>query len=186
MRLVLGSFNPSHQPPNFPFKDPNQEPDLLRTPPKAVLKVVYGGENEVKPGSTRLTPDQVKSAPEVTWDGEEGSLYTLMMVDPDAPSRKNPIRRSWLHWLVVNIPGSDLASGEKYAEYAGAAPIQGSGYHRYVVLLYKQADKISDSDYPVKSRGKWSVKKFTTDHQLGDPVAGTFYEAQNGNTESGL
>ena len=27
------------------------------------------------------------------------------MVDPDAPSRKNPTAAQWLHWLVVNIPG---------------------------------------------------------------------------------
>ena len=28
-----------------------------------------------------------------------------MMVDPDAPSRENPIKRSWMHWLIVNIKG---------------------------------------------------------------------------------
>ena len=38
---------------------------------------------------------QVGSAPQVTWDAEPGKLYTLVMTDPDAPSRANPIRGEW-------------------------------------------------------------------------------------------
>ncbi|XDV48433.1 hypothetical protein PO909_017844 [Leuciscus waleckii] len=29
--------------------------------------------------------------------------YTLLMVDPDAPSRKKPSRAYWRHWLLVDI-----------------------------------------------------------------------------------
>jgi large subunit ribosomal protein L35 len=48
-----------------------------------------------------------------------GNLYTLLMVDPDAPSRENPVKRSWLHWMVVNIPGHDI-KGMKGARNHGA------------------------------------------------------------------
>lgn len=30
----------------------------------------------------------------------------------------------------------------------------------------------------VDHRGKFSIKKFATDHSLGDPVAGNFYQAK--------
>eukprot|EP00112_Aurelia_sp_Birch-Aquarium-sp1_P015761 Seg3519.2 transcript_id=Seg3519.2/GoldUCD/mRNA.D3Y31 product="putative odorant-binding protein A5" protein_id=Seg3519.2/GoldUCD/D3Y31 len=36
----------------------------------------------------------------------KGKEMTLLMVDPDAPSKDSHRCRSWLHWLVVNIPVS--------------------------------------------------------------------------------
>ncbi len=35
-----------------------------------------------------------------------------MDADPDAPSRKEPKFREWHHYLVVNIPGTDVSKGE--------------------------------------------------------------------------
>jgi large subunit ribosomal protein L35 len=55
----------------------------------------------------------VKSEPKVKYlNADHDSGYTLMMVDPDAPSRDNPIKRSWLHWLVINIKGHETSHGE--------------------------------------------------------------------------
>ena len=48
-------------------------------------------------------------------------------VDPDAPSRKDPKFREWHHWLVANIPGNDIQSGEVLSEYVGSGPPKGSG-----------------------------------------------------------
>ena len=31
--------------------------------------------------------------------------YSLAMVDPDAPSRKNPRAAQWIHWIVINVDG---------------------------------------------------------------------------------
>ncbi|XP_012889862.1 PREDICTED: phosphatidylethanolamine-binding protein 4 [Dipodomys ordii] len=36
----------------------------------------------------------------------EGGNYVLVMVDPDAPSRRNPKARFWRHWMVADIKGS--------------------------------------------------------------------------------
>lgn len=36
-----------------------------------------------------------------------------MMVDPDAPSPTNPQARSWVHWLVVNVPGTQITGGSE-------------------------------------------------------------------------
>jgi len=48
------------------------------------------------------------------------SLYTLSLTDPDAPSRADPKFREWWHWLVVNIPGSDISKGEAILQYVGS------------------------------------------------------------------
>ena len=32
-------------------------------------------------------------------------IYCPAMVDPDAPSRKNPRAAQWLHWIVINVDG---------------------------------------------------------------------------------
>lgn len=61
------------------------------------------------------------------WNAESGALYTLCMTDPDAPSRQNPKFREWHHWLVGNIPGSDIAKGDTLSAYVGSGPPQGTG-----------------------------------------------------------
>lgn len=72
--------------------------------------------------------------------GRLNQTNTLLLVDPDAPSRNDPKSRSYKHWAVINILGSDVSSGDEITAYIGAgAPIR-TGLHRYVFLIYKQAD----------------------------------------------
>lgn len=40
------------------------------------------------------------------------TFYSLMLVDPDAPSRIDPSLKSVIHWMVVNIIGSDLKKAD--------------------------------------------------------------------------
>lgn len=79
-------------------------PDVVDVVPHAVVDVKFANGAEVKMGN-ELTPTLVKDPPNyVSWPTTPGSLYTLCMTDPDAPSRQNPKYREWHHWLVVNIP----------------------------------------------------------------------------------
>jgi phosphatidylethanolamine-binding protein (PEBP) family uncharacterized protein len=48
---------------------------------------------------------QAAHAPALEYAAAPGKRYTLLMVDPDAPSPDNPAMREWLHWIVANIPG---------------------------------------------------------------------------------
>ncbi|XP_078005777.1 phosphatidylethanolamine-binding protein 4 isoform X5 [Phascolarctos cinereus] len=41
----------------------------------------------------------------------ENKKYILVMVDPDAPSRNYPKNRYWRHWLIANISGASLKTG---------------------------------------------------------------------------
>lgn len=82
------------------FKTNEVVPDVIKYAPKSEMIVLYRKFNkEVKLGNI-LTPAQVKDAPQVKFEAVSGSYYTLVFTDPDAPSRKKPIRREWYHWLV--------------------------------------------------------------------------------------
>lgn len=80
----------------------------------------------------------MKSAPDINYDSEADSFYTLIMIDPDAPGPKKPKYRGILHWLVGNIPFNRINDGETICEYLGSAPPENTGQHRYIFLLYKQ------------------------------------------------
>lgn len=125
-------------------------PDIIDSKPGAIAKVTYAGDVKVELGK-ELTPTQVKDQPEVTWEAEAGALYTLLMVDPDAPSRQEPTYREILHWLVINVPGNKVADGQVVAEYIGSGPPEGSGLHRYVFLVFKQEGKITTDKFISKT-----------------------------------
>ncbi|XP_039492541.1 protein D2 [Drosophila santomea] len=164
------------------FRSHQVVPDVIPEPPNQLLKVVYSNNLVAKDG-VELTPTQVKDQPVVEWDAQPGEFYTLIMTDPDAPSRAEPKFREFKHWILANIHGNDLESGDAIAEYIGSGPPQGTGLHRYVFLLYKQSGKLEFDEERVskrsrKDRPKFSAAKFAKKHELGNPIAGTFYQAQ--------
>jgi hypothetical protein len=149
--------------------------------PHELLKVEYGSI-EVNPGMV-LTPTQVKDEPKLSWNADAHDFYTIVMNDPDAPSRADPKFREWHHWCVVNIPGADVSKGEVLSQYVGSGPPKGTKLHRYVFLLFKQSGKQQFTETHLTNRsgdgrGKQSVSKFATKNHLGDPVAGNFYQAE--------
>ncbi|XP_049304328.1 protein D1-like isoform X1 [Bactrocera dorsalis] len=125
-------------------------PDIIDNKPKGLLQVTYSSGVKVELGK-ELTPTQVKDQPTVSWEAEDDVLYTLIMVDPDAPSRAEPTSREILHWLVINIPGNKVAEGQTVAEYIGSGPPEGTGLHRYVFLVFKQTDKIESTKFIPKT-----------------------------------
>ncbi|CAK9824842.1 Phosphatidylethanolamine-binding protein homolog F40A3.3 [Anthophora retusa] len=137
----------------------------------------------VVPDVIDKVPPKVKDPPTITWDGNANEYYTVCMTDPDAPSRKDPKFREWHHWLVGNIPGSEISKGEVLSEYIGSGPPKDTGLHRYVFLLYKQPAKLT-FDEPrltnrsADNRGKFSIRKFAAKYKLGDPIAGNMYQAE--------
>lgn len=157
-------------------------PDILDHVPAALATVKYGPGVEMKDGA-ELTPEQVKATPtEVSWPAQTNALYTVLLTDPDAPSREHPLMREILHWLVVNVPGNNLANGSTVIDYAGAGPPEGGGLHRYVLTVYKQAARLEltgfDSLKAPTGRYKFSTRDFVTKFHLGQPIAGNFYQAQ--------
>ncbi|KAF3820715.1 hypothetical protein GH733_005260 [Mirounga leonina] len=168
--------------------------------PQHALQVKYTG-TEVDELGKVLTPTQVKNRPtSIGWDGlDPGKLYTLVLTDPDAPSRKDPKYRQvearlgtlghpertweWHHFLVVNMKGNNISSGTVLSDYVGSGPPKGTGLHRYVWLVYEQNGPLK-CDEPILSnrsgdhRGKFKVASFRKKYELGPPVAGTCYQAE--------
>jgi len=158
-------------------------PDVVSHAPTHSVEVKYGSL-EVNHGNT-LTPTQVKDPPtHINWAADANSFYTLVLTDPDAPSRKDPKFREWHHWLVANIPGNNVKGGEILSEYIGSGPPKGTGLHRYVFLVYKQHGKIHDKEHghltnrSGDKRGQWKAEKFAKKHSLEGPIAGNFYQAE--------
>lgn len=108
-----------------------------------------------------LTPTQTKDKPQVSWPTERGAYYTLIMTDPDAPSRENHSYREIRHWMVMNIPESTVQKGDEVAGYIGAGPPKNTGLHRYVFLVYKQSQgKIQHTENYVTNRYELDNLKF--------------------------
>ena len=159
-------------------------PDVIDQPPPFTAEVKYSSGMLMMMGA-ELTPTQVKDIPDfVIWPHdflEPDTYYTLCLTDPDAPSREEPKFREFLHWLIVNIPASgQLSSGQTLVEYVGSGPPQGTGLHRYVLLVYRQPDGlISYDEKHVSNRSRegrrsFQIRAFAEKYKLGQPVAGNF------------
>eukprot|EP00823_Brevimastigomonas_motovehiculus_P003419 TRINITY_DN207_c0_g1_i2.p1 TRINITY_DN207_c0_g1~~TRINITY_DN207_c0_g1_i2.p1 ORF type:complete len:196 (-),score=46.12 TRINITY_DN207_c0_g1_i2:203-733(-) len=157
--------------------------DVTSHVPTSLCTVSYGKSLNVDLGN-ELKPSETQTAPTISWTADEKSLYTVIMTDPDAPSRKNPKFREWRHWLVVNVPGSDVTKGETIAAYMGPGPPQNTSLHRYIFLIYKQAEKVDKAKAKTGNnsdeRGKWKAQHFVdTFVKNATLVAGNFFQAQH-------
>ncbi|CAN7985434.1 unnamed protein product, partial [Ixodes hexagonus] len=155
-------------------------PDVICAVPQGVVHVKYSNA-EVCMGNT-ISPQEARNKPEVTFDAQgQSPPFALVMVDPDAPSRSNPIYRSWLHWLTVNAPSSErFSEGEETVPYNGPSPPPGSGPHRYVFLLMAQNGKnISKTDVSYTTRKSFNFEMFLQNNSLSQPFAANFFLSEN-------
>ncbi|OEL27184.1 Protein HEADING DATE 3A [Dichanthelium oligosanthes] len=85
-------------------------PDVLDSfTPTVPLRITYN--NRVILAGAELKPSAIVNKPRVDVGGSDLRVfYTLVLVDPDAPSPSNPSLREYLHWMVIDIPGTTGAS----------------------------------------------------------------------------
>ncbi|XP_027351484.1 protein HEADING DATE 3A-like [Abrus precatorius] len=98
------------------------------------MRVVYNNNPEVI-NCCEFKSSEIVNQPRVEVGGDDlRTFYTLIMVDPDAPSPVDPHKREYLHWLVTNIPATTAASfGEEIVRYESPRPT--AGIHRIVFLI---------------------------------------------------
>ncbi|XP_007560969.1 large ribosomal subunit protein mL38 [Poecilia formosa] len=110
--------------------------------PQVTLRISYSqdSDRQVHYGN-QLTPTEAVSAPRIAFDAEEGSLWTLLLTSPDEHLLDN--EAEYLHWLVGNIPGGAVKAGEELCHYLPPFPARGTGFHRYIYVLFKQEKPIS-------------------------------------------
>ncbi|CUS12511.1 unnamed protein product [Tuber aestivum] len=124
--------------------------------PTTMISIAYPNANkEVSLGNT-LKPEDAQEKPtiQITPEGtDESQTYTIVLTDPDAPSRDNPEWSEFCHWIVtdVKLPSLEtlssaqtaeaasvnLSDASELVEYAGPTPPEKTGKHRYVFLLYR-------------------------------------------------
>ncbi|XP_011495075.1 PREDICTED: protein D3-like [Ceratosolen solmsi marchali] len=161
-------------------------PDIVSKAPNELLSVIfkYGNDKEKNlQFGEELTPTIVKDPPTISWLVDDSAFYTIVMIDPDSPSSQDPKLQEMLHWLVANIPGSDISKGEIIAEYIGSAPSKDTGLHRYVLLAYKQTNKLiidmpHISNHERTGRPNFVVRDFARKFNLGEPIAANMFKAQ--------
>lgn len=114
----------------------------------------------------------------------DGAQYLLVMVDPDAPSRRDPRMKYWRHWVVSNITAADLKAGNirgnVITDYQPPTPPPTTGLHRYQFFVYLQGDRvISIPTKENRNRGAWRLQNFLQDHRLQNHETSTQFMTEH-------
>jgi len=157
-------------------------PDLLPTlevHPSQFIKSTYpvhdGFSNRVGFVAGRMTLEP----PQLIWDYAVGVYDTLVMMDLDCPSRTNPSSRSCAHWVVINIPNSNITAGQTVIDYIGVDAPFNSGRHRLVFLVYRQKRNLTiQKDKFFTRRVNISLPNYTYRLGLHDPIAVALFESE--------
>ncbi|XP_019193813.1 PREDICTED: protein HEADING DATE 3A-like [Ipomoea nil] len=138
------------------------------------LRVAYGGRDITNGCDYR--PSHVANQPRVEVGGHDlRTFYTLVMVDPDAPSPSNPSLREYLHWLVTDIPATTgVDFGHEIVCYESPQPSM--GIHRFVFVLFQQLGR--QTVYAPGWRQNFNTRDFAELYNLGSPVAAVYFNCQ--------
>ncbi len=122
--------------------------------PEATMPDFVVTSNAFEPGGSipkRFTCDGEDVSPDLAWTGAPAGTGALVLVvdDPDA--------RGWVHWVVLDLPGSSTDTIARDVGVSRDAPAQGrndfghvgwggpcppSGTHRYDFTLYALAEPL--------------------------------------------
>uniref|UniRef100_V9KSM8 Large ribosomal subunit protein mL38 n=2 Tax=Callorhinchus milii TaxID=7868 RepID=V9KSM8_CALMI len=119
--------------------------DLFRSAtfvPRVMLRVQYELSEDLVPvyHGNVVTPTEAAAPPEVSFEAEAGSLWTLLLTNPDGHLKED--ESEYVHWLVGNIPGDSVREGDEICHYFPPFPAKGTGYHRFIFILFKQDERI--------------------------------------------
>ncbi|TMW94079.1 hypothetical protein EJD97_010758 [Solanum chilense] len=145
------------------------------------LRVAYKNK-EIRNGCD-LRPSMVVNQPRVEVGGDDfKTFYTLVMVDPDAPTPSNPCHKDYLHWLVTNIPASTgVTFGNEVVSYECPSPTM--GIHRLVLVLFRQLRR--EIICAPENRQNFDTRDFAKLYNFGLPVAAVYFNCQRENGTGG-
>ncbi|GAA5914170.1 hypothetical protein JCM5296_002644 [Sporobolomyces johnsonii] len=108
--------------------------------PLVYLEAEFPESNAVVDFGNAVSIEDAKATPAVAFTAMP-ALYTLLVLDPDAPSRSTPYWSPFLHYAqpgLVPKNGEVEVTSKVLVDWYPPAPPAGSGSHRYVFLLYLQ------------------------------------------------
>ncbi|KAF2715257.1 phosphatidylethanolamine-binding protein [Pleomassaria siparia CBS 279.74] len=137
--------------------------------PSVELEVAFGSK-KVENGNLLRVSD-VKSTPSISFSADSSSTYTLLLVDPDAPTPDDPKFAYWRHWVVSGISSSGAFEKSALTEYLAPGVKDDSAPHRYTFLLYKEPTGLSLSKSDVGGeefvdRRSFGVDEWVSKHGL--------------------
>lgn len=160
----------------------NVVPDLLpEIPPTAPLTITLS--NPIIPGAFQR-PSSFAQPPKITHqifhhpslptsgNPNPAALHTLLVVDPDAPHHETHSFQERVLYMKTDIPISvvdgsvnltDKSVGKELLAWEPPAPEQGTPYHRYVVLVFRQP---SSSSVTTPSREGFNLRDFLSSQGL--------------------
>ncbi|VAI25852.1 unnamed protein product [Triticum turgidum subsp. durum] len=141
----------------------------------STVPLSIGYNNRLLLRGADLRPSAVVSKLRVDVGGNDMRLlYTLMLVDPDAPSPSHPTLREYLHWMVSDIPGTTGVSfGQELVVYERPEPR--SGIHRMVFVLFQQLGR--GTVFAPDMRHNFSCRNLARQYHL-NIVAATYFNCQ--------
>ncbi|XP_015923065.1 protein D2 [Parasteatoda tepidariorum] len=151
---------------------------FIPTAPQEILKIKY--EDISVECGTKVQQHLTSNPPKVDFSANENELYTLLMIDPDAPTPFNHSLAFVRHWVVVNIPGNTINYGFVNTDYMQPHPEKGGDhthYHRYTFLIYKQSKTEPQEKYS-GSRLGFNLMDYVTSHKLQTLLAGNFMQVR--------
>ncbi|KAI6180012.1 Protein D2 isoform X1 [Aphelenchoides besseyi] len=151
-------------------------PDVFKVAPQNYAMVRYE-RRDVNLGNV-MSMRLIKNQPRVYWQGSGRNYYTLALIDPDAPSRKDPTFGQFRHWLVINIRGKNVRKGQVISKYIAPAPPEKTRWHRYVFSIFKQNGRIKSLEENEDNRPKWNISEFASRNGL-KLVAGAYFVTRN-------
>lgn len=154
------------------------------------LNVTFGGGNQREWKlfcGQRLAREFTQEAPRLSFDDADvGATYALVMLDRDAPSRDSPSAAPYVHWIVGDVRGDELASGSPVSvrglevePYMPPSPPPSTGYHRYALFLFRQP-RFHIQYRPLHgSRARFNVTDWAWRYDLGRPEAASFFRTRD-------
>ncbi|TFK33164.1 PEBP-like protein [Crucibulum laeve] len=129
-------------------------PDVIPTEfePSVLFSIVYPVSGQEVVLSSQIPRDDTLEEPDIlvtplgvpmSSSSHREVSYTLVMTDPDAPSRADPKFGQWRHWVLPSAGSeteslSALKTKPATTPYWPPGPPPGSGFHRYTFLLFEE------------------------------------------------
>jgi len=141
-----GPFAPRFQVPRWEISDSEWEeeikegfvnsglvPGVLPSYPPGLVNINYGVHGCVHLGTHMKAVTTATPPTRLSYPTEHGRIYSIILLDVASMS---------VLWLVVNIPGSALPSGQTIAEYQPPTPLHGT-HSQYLIIAMLQSRVIN-------------------------------------------
>ncbi|KAF2756590.1 PEBP-like protein [Pseudovirgaria hyperparasitica] len=111
--------------------------------PVAKLTVTYGTKDVFAGKFFRASECKIEPTITIQTDTElESASYTLLLIDPDAPTPDDPKFAYWRHWILTGLSpskgGATTESKSAVTPYLAPGPKDDSRPHRYLFLLFRE------------------------------------------------